>query len=249
MNEQALKTGNGKHRSLMLREYNPHLGSKDEVILANMGLVRKIANKYRIIAEFYAHISLEDLISEGTIGLLKAFDQYDPTKFNNVNRFSTYATPMIRGAIQRFIRDKAPPVKASRDTVKLSKAITRMGLIDRTPVEIAEQLDCTVKGASLAQKYTVETSSIFSVDVPFRIGEDKETSILDSFKSDADYSALFVREFLGTLTERERYVVIRRLAGRSQHQIATEIGRSQGLVMKTIRAVRTKLKTYQGIGV
>lgn len=77
-------------------EYNPYLGYKDDVILKNMKLVHSIANRYR--KRCTPTISYEDLVSEGVIGMIKAFHKYDPTAFDGkVTRFSTFAVPTIQG--------------------------------------------------------------------------------------------------------------------------------------------------------
>ena len=95
---------------------NPHLpGDRDTFINKNMGLVRYICNKYRNSVTVDGAVDYEDLFMEGCIGLIKAYDNYDPTKFERVTQFSTYAVPKIQGEIKKFLRDKLGALKFSRE--------------------------------------------------------------------------------------------------------------------------------------
>jgi len=75
---------------------NPEFRNK--IINANLKWVVKIAFKYN-----YSGIDVIELVGEGNMGLLKAFDMYDPNKWNN--KFFTYATPWIRVYICNYIKN------------------------------------------------------------------------------------------------------------------------------------------------
>ena len=86
----------------------------EKVVNDNMLLVYKLAHRYKS-----KYTDFEDLISTGTIGLMKAIKQFD-TSFNV--EFSTYAVPLILGEIRRFFRDDGI-IKISRGTKDLAKRI------------------------------------------------------------------------------------------------------------------------------
>lgn len=77
----------------------------DRLVTDNINLVHHIAKNYRGIYDY------EDLVQEGTIGLIKAAKKFDPSL--NI-KFSCYAIPSIRGEILHFIRDKANIIKPRR---------------------------------------------------------------------------------------------------------------------------------------
>ena len=96
--------------------------AKSELVMANMGLVRSIANRFRdrIDGSGDTHgCDFEDLIQIGTIGMIKAIHSFDPSYGT---AFSTYAVPLIIGEIRRFLRDDGL-IKISRTTKKQNAQI------------------------------------------------------------------------------------------------------------------------------
>ena len=89
---------------------------RDKLILSNLKLVQKIAHNYKNTG-----LDIEDLISEGNIGLVKAVEKFDP---NNGSRFSTYATYWIRQAITRALSNQSRVIRLPSHAVeKQSKII------------------------------------------------------------------------------------------------------------------------------
>lgn len=76
---------------------------RDEVVLASMDLVEHIAQRYR-----YAGEPLEDIIQEGTIGLINSVEMFDPSRGV---KFATYASHAVQGAIQHYLRDKGKLIR------------------------------------------------------------------------------------------------------------------------------------------
>lgn len=96
--------------------------ASSELVNANMGLVRSIANRFRdrIDGSGDTHgCDFEDLIQIGTIGMIKAIRSFDPSYGTT---FSTYAVPLIIGEIRRFLRDDGL-IKISRTTKKQNAQI------------------------------------------------------------------------------------------------------------------------------
>ena len=98
----------GDNAELLSTYYRrPSRRLRDQIVTANMGLVRKTAHRFAAKSlEPY-----EDLEQVGAIGLCKAVDGFDPTRGYT---FATYAVPKIRSEIQHYLRDKTHPVKIPR---------------------------------------------------------------------------------------------------------------------------------------
>ncbi len=79
--------------------------AKEEIILRNMRLVRHVAGRY---AQITTSLTLDDLVSEGVFGLVKAIEKFDTER--NV-KFSTYAVPWIKQSIKRAIENQEGVVR------------------------------------------------------------------------------------------------------------------------------------------
>src|SRR6185312_4697792 len=89
--------------------------TQETVVKAHKGLVHMECNKVRYVAASVG-MDYEDLYSIGSIGLLKAFENFNP---EYGVRFSTYAVPLIWGELQRSIRDSNPGLYYSRPVKEL----------------------------------------------------------------------------------------------------------------------------------
>lgn len=133
---------------------------RNQIILNNLGLVSSIAKRFLRSGQ-----PIEDLIQEGTIGLIKAVDNFDPTEGV---QFNTYATQCIDGAIRHYIRDFAKLIQEpgwhQLLRYRILKALENIEKDGRaaTPQEIAEALnlnDRTVEQV-LASGILFETESL-----------------------------------------------------------------------------------------
>ena len=95
-----------QNRLLLMKIKNGDGDALEELVTANMGLVRKIAVRF-----LSSGTELDDLVQIGVIGMIKAARSFD-FSFDTV--FSTYAVPMIMGEIRRFLRDDGA-IKVSRE--------------------------------------------------------------------------------------------------------------------------------------
>lgn len=96
-----------QNRQLLLKIKNGDQSALDELVTANMGLVRSISLRFTASSG----VELDDLMQIGAIGMIKAARSFD---FSYDTVFSTYAVPMIMGEIRRFLRDDGM-IKVSRD--------------------------------------------------------------------------------------------------------------------------------------
>jgi RNA polymerase sigma factor (sigma-70 family) len=226
-----------------IKDYNPYLGYKDEFIQENIKLAYKVANKYKSAVRHSSHINFEDVISEAKIGLIKAFHNYDPSKFDGmVTKFSTYAFPMIMGEIQRFLRDKGTSLKIPRSLHFLVRQIIQNELLDLPASDIAKELRCEVNKAELALKY-LHDSKIVYVDQAINLDEG-EASILDTIGKEQDLTQSHVSDFLNMLNPKEKEIMLLRMGDLTQNEIATEIGKSQVQVSRVQKRIGKKLKKF-----
>ncbi|MBY9077257.1 sigma-70 family RNA polymerase sigma factor [Paenibacillus sp. HN-1] len=229
--------------SARLIDYNPYLGHKDEVVQQNMGLVYHIANKFR--GYINQGIGYEDLASEGSIGLLKAFEYFDPTKVEGGVKFATYAGRMIQGYIQTFISTKGSSVKTPRGILAIISAINKHCLWDATSSQIAEKLDYSIGEVEEALHY-LENRNVASLDL--QANEESESiSLMGLIPSKDDSTHIFVAEFIESLGQREQSMIKMFMAGVTQKEMAEELGMSQSYISRLMLRIGKKYKKYLGI--
>jgi RNA polymerase primary sigma factor len=130
-----------QERELAFRCERGDLAAKDRMIEANLRLVVHVAKRYQ---RDDSPFTLPDLVQEGTLGLVRAVEKFDP---RTGYRFSTYATIWIRQAIGRAIAEKSRvirvPVSIDQKLRALDKLTTELGHVPEPP-EAAERLGWTV---------------------------------------------------------------------------------------------------------
>ncbi len=221
-------------------DYNPHLGYKDDVIQENLRLVHHIANKFR--NRINQGFGYEDLASEGTIGLIKAFEYFNPSKVEGNIRFVTYASRMIQGYIQNFLAAKGSSVKTPATVLNAMRAIVKANLLDASVAEIVEKTGLTSAEASDGLIF-LENQKIPSLD--FQIDDDNESSnLLTMIPSSDDSTYVFVKEFIESLKERDQIIIKMLMAGAKQIEIAEELSISQSYISRLILRIGKRYKKY-----
>lgn len=226
-----------------VRDTNPHLGHKDDVIKDHLRLVHMVIRKYTKVA-INQGISYEDLYSEGCIGLLKAFDKYDPTKFEGkVTKFSTYAVPMILGEVQRFLRDKGRLIRTPRAIALILPRVMRMINDGYSTQKIANELQCDEENILAVLDYQRESNAI-ALDQPIHSFDNENLTVMDQVGTIEDFSGAYMNEILERLSEREQTVVKLRMDGYEQREIGQRIGLSQVQVSRILAQIRDQIKEF-----
>lgn len=219
--------------------------AREKLIQGNLRLVLSVIQRFSNRGEF-----VDDLFQVGCIGLIKAIDNFDLTQ--NV-RFSTYAVPMIIGEIRRYLRDNNP-VRVSRSLRDIAyKALqVREKLVsdqsaEPTVVQIAKELDLPREEVVFALDAIQEPVSLFE---PIYNDGGDPILVMDQISDEKNTDELWleeicIKEAMKKLNEREKHIVsLRFFAGKTQMEVADEIGISQAQVSRLEKAALKQLKKY-----
>ena len=219
-------------RQLLLQAHAGDAGARERMVEGNLRLVLSVVQRFAQRGE-----NLDDLFQVGCIWLIKAIDNFDPAQ---PVRFSTYGVPMIIGEIRRFLRDNnALRVSRSlRDTAyramqareTLEKQLGREPTMDEiageaglSRREVTAALESVVEPVSLEEPvYTDGGDAMYLID-----------QVRDPDGEDSWISGLQFRQTVAGLTPREKRIMeLRYLRGKTQMEVAQEIGISQAQVSR-----------------
>ena len=244
-------------RTLLIRAKNGDSFAREELISGNLKLVLSVIQKF-----LRRYDSPDDLFQVGCIGLIKAVDNFD---VNQNVRFSTYAVPMIIGELRRFLRDNNM-IRVSRSvrdlaykalsareelTAKFGREaslseITKLvnekntalseGSVTYSQREISDALDAVIDPVSLYDPvYSDNGDSIYLMD------QIRDTKSGD----DLWIENIALEEAVKRLGDREKNILsLRFYQGKTQMEVAQEIGISQAQVSRLEKGAICQIKRY-----
>lgn len=228
---------------LLKRTKSGDRAAREELIKGNLRLVLSVIQKF-----MSRGAPADDLFQVGVVGLIKAIDNFD-VKLEV--KFSTYAVPMISGELRRYLRDNNS-IRVSRSTRDLAyKAMqARERLINKnntepTAKEISKEIGAKQSDVVLALESISEPVSIYE---PVYSSSGDAVYVLDQLgdsSSDEGWiDELLLKEAIKTLSDREKNILyLRFYQGKTQVEVANEIGISQAQVSRLEKNALTRIKS------
>jgi RNA polymerase sporulation-specific sigma factor len=220
--------------------------AREELISGNLKLVLSVLQRFSNRDE-----NMDDLFQVGCIGLMKAIDNFDLGQ--NV-RLSTYAVPMIIGEIRRYLRDNnAVRVSRSmRDTayhaMQARERIATEKQREPTIEEIAAAMQLKKEEVVLALESIVEPVSLY--EPVYSDGSDTiyvMDQIGDRQTEESWLGEMMLRQSMQSLTPREKKILhLRFMVGKTQMEVAKEIGISQAQVSRLEKGAIAHIKSGNG---
>ena len=216
--------------------------AREELIKGNLRLVLSVLQKFVGRGE-----SPDDLFQVGVVGLIKAIDNFD---ISLDGRFSTYAVPMISGELRRFLRDDAA-IRVSRSMRDLAyKALQAkenyIALNQKEPSveQISKEIGAERADVVLALESVSDPISLYE---PVYSESGDTLYVLDQVGDKNDDESwldeLSLREAIATLQPREKKILfLRFFQGKTQVEVANEIGISQAQVSRLEKGTLDRIK-------
>lgn len=236
---------NEQKKALFERMHKGDTSAREEFINGNLRLVLSVIQRFNNRGEY-----VDDLFQVGCIGLIKAIDNFDVS--HNV-KFSTYAVPMIIGEIRRYLRDNNS-IRVSRSlrdiaykALQAKEKLTNKNSKEPTLSEIAEELQLPKEEVVFALDAIQDPISLF--ESVYHDGGDA-IYVMDQVRDEKNIDdnwleGISLKEAMRKLNEREKLILnLRFFEGRTQMEVAEEIGISQAQVSRLEKTALMHMKKY-----
>ncbi|TZE81960.1 RNA polymerase sporulation sigma factor SigG [Calorimonas adulescens] len=230
---------------LMNKMKNGDKEAREKFIKGNLRLVLSVIQRFNNRGE-----SVDDLFQVGCIGLIKAIDNFD---VNQNVRFSTYAVPMIIGEIRRYLRDNNS-IRVSRSlrdmaykALQIKDRLVNENSKEPTLSEIAKELNVSEEEIVFALDAIQDPISLF--EQVYHDGGDA-IYVMDQIsdennQDDTWLDNISLKEAMSKLSERDKNIVrLRFFEGKTQMEVAEEIGISQAQVSRLEKSALNQMRKY-----
>jgi RNA polymerase sporulation-specific sigma factor len=232
-------------RELLLRMKNGDISCREKFIRGNLRLVLSVIQRFNNRGE-----NPDDLFQVGCIGLIKSIDNFDLGQ--NV-KFSTYAVPMIIGEIRRYLRDNNS-IRVSRSLRDIAYRALQVrdkliGENNKEPTvsQIANELKVPREDVIFALDAIQDPISLFEPiyhdggDAIYVMDQISDSKNLD----DSWLENISIKEAMKKLNDREKLILnMRFFDGRTQMEVADEIGISQAQVSRLEKTALRHMRKY-----
>lgn len=243
VNTSKLKVLKEAEKMALLRKVKQgDMDAREELINGNLRLVLSVIQRFSGRGE-----NADDLFQVGCIGLIKAIDNFDVTQ---PVKFSTYAVPMIQGELRRYLRDNTP-VRVSRSirdlayrAMQAKEQLTAKHGREPTVEEIAKEIDVSRQEVVIALEAISEPISLYE---PVFSESGDTIYVLDQLGDHNDddnwLDEISLKEAMHQLGQREKKILgLRFFSGKTQVEVAKEIGISQAQVSRLEKGALQKIK-------
>ena len=219
--------------------------AREKFVNGNLRLVLSVIQRFNNRGE-----NADDLFQVGCIGLIKAIDNFN-TELDV--QFSTYAVPMIVGEIRRYLRDNNS-IRVSRslkDTaykaLHIKEKLTNANSKEPTISEIAKEMNLPKEEVVFALDAIADPVSLFE---PIYHDGGEAIFVMDQVKDTKNIDENWLEnialgEAMKHLDEREKHILnLRFFQGRTQMEVAEEIGISQAQVSRLEKSALKQLRKY-----
>ena len=231
--------------ALIMKSQQGDKEARDTVFKENAGLVYSMAKRFA-----GRSVEMEDIVQIGSIGLLKAIDRFD---ISYDVKFSTYAVPMILGEVRRYLRDNNSirVSRSLRDTaykaLSARELLTKKNLREPTIMEIADEVGISKEEITYAMDAIQSPVSLYE---PVYTDGGDPLCVMDQISDKKNreenwVEQLSLSEAMKRLPVRERRIIdMRFFEGKTQTEVAGEVGISQAQVSRLEKNALRTMRAY-----
>ena len=219
------------------------MNAREDLVNGNLKLVLSILRRFNNRGD-----NMDDLFQVGCIGLVKAIDNFD---LSHEVRFSTYAVPMILGEIKRYLRDNNS-IRISRSIKDI--AYKALKLKEELTNKLGREPELTLIAKELGLPELEVANAIDAMHEPVSMYEPIYNDgvdtiyLCDQLEDKSDQSSnwdtnMILNKAIKSLKEKERFILNERfIIGKTQMEIASEIGISQAQVSRLEKSAISNVK-------
>jgi len=234
-----------KKLELLKKIKEGNTAAREEFIEGNLRLVLSVIQRFSNRGE-----NMDDLFQIGCIGLIKAIDNFN---LDYDVKFSTYAVPMIIGEVRRHLRDNNT-IRVSRSlrdiaykALQAKEQLSAKNSKEPTVEEIAKAIDIPAADVVLALDAIADPISLFE---PIYHDNGDALYVMDQVRDEKNcdehwLEQIDLNEAMRRLSDREKFILnLRFFQGKTQMEVADEIGISQAQVSRLEKSAITHMKKY-----